>query len=594
MSLLVCEAEKIGEQMKEYKQQLDALIYGENEDTDEKTLDNQESDDESEDDEPMEKGGYDDAMDDFDRQEQIRKLQERYNTSQQKCIQIYKELCSSPVLSEKDKEIIILSFIKYIPEEAYDIISRWRDSIQHLRGNAQKNIIDLMIKLAKSSDLNGHQRTMTAVCLYNYCFIEHCYDCFFTLAMDKLLNVKYRVEACRYLFASGEDVNLQTSQECLLEIIEDTNLSSEYRYGVIAGFISKTGISTLLNFGKLKVPSNPDFVYALQTAFFYNNTNNVRERILSGQYMLQMESDIVPDSEKRDVANILLSFAQNVEYEQDIRADAADVLMREAPDSSFIEKARDIIKELGYSQLSGKSVSSRIKTIYSNSQNVHNEQIAECVNKFIEDIIVEKNRKKLQTPEFSQVHTDITKLSKIYYTEPEDIFFIARALNRLSVDTASFTSYKATLCDILCNVVARIETYKKDKKIVLQKRLLEELKDMSGTCSSGYASRLVNVLSVFDANLRISYQDQIKSNIDGRLKAMIRDHPNEEERGKIALGMMDGADKDDKQFYITFITRAIEKLKTDLHKEFVGDGYINEKDFIKHFTSGAKDWLIVV
>jgi hypothetical protein len=54
------------------------------------------------------------------------------------------------------------------------------------------------------------------------------------------------------------------------------------------------------------------------------------------------------------------------------------------------------------------------------------------------------------------------------------------------------------------------------------KRLFEELEDMSGTCSSGFLSRLVNVVSGFDENLsiRISWQDQIISNFVARLNSL--------------------------------------------------------------------------
>jgi len=57
----------------------------------------------------------------------------------------------------------------------------------------------------------------------------------------------------------------------------------------------------------------------------------------------------------------------------------------------------------------------------------------------------------------------------------------------------------------------------------MYKRLLEELDDMSGTCSSGFASRLVNVISGFgEFNIQISFADQIISNFAGRLNARLK------------------------------------------------------------------------
>ena len=61
----------------------------------------------------------------------------------------------------------------------------------------------------------------------------------------------------------------------------------------------------------------------------------------------------------------------------------------------------------------------------------------------------------------------------------------------------------------------------------MQKRLIEELVEMSGTCSSGFAGRLVNVISGFgDFNLRISFRDQIIANFTGRLNAKAKDIAN--------------------------------------------------------------------
>ena len=47
----------------------------------------------------------------------------------------------------------------------------------------------------------------------------------------------------------------------------------------------------------------------------------------------------------------------------------------------------------------------------------------------------------------------------------------------------------------------------------MRKRMLEELEEMSATCSTGFASRLINVISGFgEFNIRISWEDQIIAN----------------------------------------------------------------------------------
>jgi hypothetical protein len=60
---------------------------------------------------------------------------------------------------------------------------------------------------------------------------------------------------------------------------------------------------------------------------------------------------------------------------------------------------------------------------------------------------------------------------------------------------------------------------KHEHKVELIKRLLEELEEMAGTCSTGFFTRLVNSLSGFEENmnLKISFEDQIVANFVGRL-----------------------------------------------------------------------------
>ena len=97
------------------------------------------------------------------------------------------------------------------------------------------------------------------------------------------------------------------------------------------------------------------------------------------------------------------------------------------------------------------------------------------------------------------------------------------------MDRALYGQYNCSLLHILLKVWTYLTSHESEN--AMKQRLLEELVEMSGTCSSGFASRLINVISGFgDFNLRISWRDQIIANFTGRLNARAKDIANEEKR----------------------------------------------------------------
>jgi len=508
-----------------------------------------------------------------------------------KAISQYDNLCMSPDLSVTDKHKIIIDYYKNLPEEARDMIARQRDLLPFLAEPSLDQVVKLLTKIARSPEIDAHERVMTTVCLYNHGYIDICYRCFSELASDTSLIITYRIEAARYLFGTQMEEYLEVAQDCLIDIVSSQEYSSEYRYNVIAGYITKTGIATMLNSQKIRVPYNEEFVYGLQSNFFFNTENGIRERILSGQHMLDMSERNVKKEEKEKIGKMLIEIASDSEkYDERARADAADVMMRMGSEEQRII-ARRIIAELGFSyDKNGKlTIIDKAKTIYSNRENVH--QMDRCVVVFIDKMVKDTS---IKVKPYHEVHNDVAELvrsakeidgKKITKAIRDKIY---KSLNRISIDTASFGKYKTTNAEIFVNVWARIQKRKSDERKVLEQRLIEELLDMSDTCSSGYAGRLVNVLSEFDVELRITWDEQIKSNIVGRINAKIRDEKDEDIRVSLAMGVMENADEEDRRIYNEYIQHYLEKIKVELYKEFVNGRFVTENEFEEYFTNGSK------
>ena len=501
-----------------------------------------------------------------------------YNSNLSKGIGLFNGLCLRSILTPDDKLDAITAYLKCVPDGAADMLMRWRDTLPFLNGSELVDMVTLLSTITRTSDIESHERLVTAVTLYNRCFLNVCYQCFADIACDRSVLVKYRVDASRYLFASESDDFKAVAKETLIEIIDTQDFPSEFRYNIIASFISKSGISSMMNMSKIRVPYDEIFVYALQTTFFREISNGPRERILSGQHLLQM--DATPPDEKKTVVSGLFSIAQDEKFDEDTKADAADVIMRlsEGEDRS---RARDIVTALGYSSVGKKGP----RTIYDNSQNIH--EFTEQITSFLEKIIGDTSV-KLQS--YHEVYQEVSECVRKYTKTMADSIKAFKSLNRINIDTAKFTKYKIGLDEIFVHVWIRIKAYGKEERITLENRLVEELVDMSGSCSRGHSGRFVNVLSYYDTSLRISWSEQIHANVSGRMLAKIRDHPDSDTREKIAMAKSDLADDDDRATYAKFMGENIPSLRDELYEEFVNEGYISEQVFSEAFEEGIKDW----
>ena len=263
------------------------------------------------------------------------------------------------------------------------------------------------------------------------------------------------------------------------------------------------------------------FICQAQFAFLLHLPNMVYYKILAAQYLLQKCNLKDPSI----IEDILLSFAQDVELDYDRRADAADVLLQLGSKDMKL-RGRAIIIELGL-------IEGNVHTVFDNAQNVHTTEVEASVAEVLEFFAILPLHMVQKKPiEFEYVHEQIKDMLKnknknknkntslsLSPTEREEK--IALSMNRICLDRALYSKYNNTLANILLKVWSYIIGH--ENEVEMRKRLLEELEDMSGTCSTGFASRLINVISGFgEFNIRISWEDQIIANFSGRLNAMAR------------------------------------------------------------------------
>jgi hypothetical protein len=315
-------------------------------------------------------------------------------------------------------------------------------------------------------------------------------------------------------------------------IIVDQTIECDFRY------------RTILSLEKRDIKNKEFYLKSTLIEFMYHNTNRIMYRILAAQYLLQnikMSRQL-----KKEVEEQLLKFALDSELDYNLRADAADVLLNMGS-RQHKKQAREIIILLGGNTRYANS-------IFDNAQNVHVEEIESSVIDIIETLatlplLSYKSSKKDKRPiTYNYVKKQIEDIMKSETCEKmtcissktdessDDLSMycnnecqerhnrhnsIRISLNRIYVDRALYSRYNFTLRHLLLKVWSFIASHEYND--TLKQRLLEELVDMSGTCSTGFASRLINVLSGFgDFSFRISWVDQIIANFKGRLNAYAR------------------------------------------------------------------------
>ena len=263
-----------------------------------------------------------------------------------------------------------------------------------------------------------------------------------------------------------------------------------------------------------------EYYFFIKEAFFsfiFHSVNMTYYKVLAGQYLLQKCS--LTDEERLAVENQLVEFASDPELDYDRRADAADVLLQ-LGSAEMKARGREIIMELGRND-------TQSFTVFDNAQNVHVGEVEASVAEILEFFaMLPLHMVQKKDIEFDYVQEQIKELLK-KEKEPGDDKVSNReekiylALNRIYLDRALYSNYNNSLSNILLKVWSYIIGHECEEELL--KRLLEELEDMSGTCSTGFASRLVNVISGFgDFNIRISWEDQIIANFKGRLNALAR------------------------------------------------------------------------
>ena len=353
-------------------------------------------------------------------------------------------------------------------------------------------------------------------------------------------------------------------------------------------------------FGKKLIPADglemKEFVLPISIIFVRDPTNHIRSRIMACSIMYECGDE----STKTEAYEFLMGVGKDTSFSEDERADALDKITFLAGDRDKEKTAaRKLLMDLGTeSQDSG--FKNKIKTIYNNSQNVHDDTVNSAVLEFIDKFDPYK-----EIHAFSEVESEIAALYQTYGTSAGDVKKARSAIYRCFIDHSRFGSDNWTVKKIFCYIWSLVQDYRESKKIkvdgkllkgaavadLLEKRFVEALIEMGDTCTTGHVSRLTQVMDGFGLEIRISYRDQIKSNVSGRIQALVRDEPDEAVRDQLALGAMDDADPDSRKIYRKWMETKLNLLVKELWKEFSAVKGMKKQEFDEAFGEAAQELL---
>jgi hypothetical protein len=333
------------------------------------------------------------------------------------------------------------------------------------------------------------------------------------------------------------NINSEESKKLIIfhfsKLLRDYNLEDIFRYKMISGLSFKLKIKELKDYYSLKFFK----IFAL------DEHNDVRFRILAFQPLLQ--------NKKYKLENSILEICRNEALDYNTRADAVDLLL-----NSGSENTKKEAEQILYNLSGGDSV----KTIFENSQNVHVKEIEESAEKTLE---------KLQQFVYNKVSFEEIKRK------------LELDLTRIELDNQLYSKHSLTLKSILVLVYSYIQQLNDENlKVELTNRLTEEIKEARNLCSSGYASRLLNVFSgyVSDLGISISFEDQIIANFSGRLNYKAKQLEDVELLTLVLEEMMMPNHQFEKRInFLNFFREHMPSIRLELYEEF--KDYVSDTDF---------------
>lgn len=505
------------------------------------------------------------------------------------------ELFRDPLYSFHDRSACLEMLIDADNFAGEDEMNRVLHSMMYLSGKEKKNECKLLMTLSLQPWLSINHRYQCCMVLFGEKdFYNEAYECFDYISRDTTLPPKYRVDACKFLVYSTLDENRDTALNVMKELILDEEWKGDNKIDAILSFAvdsdgnNNVGMRTLFLGAPLYNDYDEEFCCELMITFFGCKKHPIRLRIIAVEYLLQAESIKTNEKLFNNIAETLWKDGNNSQEENNHRllADIADVLIQLGNDE-WKKKGEELLNSIRWSDIPELQ-----RNIYTDAENIHDEQIRKSLMKFIHERFVEK-----------KYPVEVVSVDDVVQSIAENIYRLNSSkaqqkamdsLQRIKRDQIRYGSCYVSPIQVLVYIWQYIQEYynKTERKRFVQ-AFMQEMVWMADTCSSGHVGRLLNVLNIDEnkeSTLTISFESQLKANIQARINTKINLLEDDDRKGKILLGIMNDADESDKNERREFAVEVEESLHNELHNEFVYGGHMTKKEFNDVFDSVYGEW----
>lgn len=382
---------------------------------------------------------------------------------------------------------------------------------------------------------------------------KHAYLQLKDASMNQEHNFEDRIQAIRYMCKIPYKNYIDHCIEASKTIIIDDNYDIYQRFQFFSN-----------NDKYIKLDDH--VVHELHKFFFYYAVefkHPLELILLSCKYIMQTYDYV--DLDRINVYKFLLKIAEDKNETIFARSQTIDIILHTG-DFDEVDYANELLKQ----------ITTDDKNIYLNSQNIHNETINISVRNILRSLL------KYKSDIYLQVEHLQNRL-ETHCKSDEDKEKMIKYLFRIMTDPSKYETLN--LSEILSIVLNKIETFDISVQDQCYKRLFEEVIESSDTCSSGYLTRILNVLSGFvkeeEFILKISPLDELRNAIFARMNASIRSLSDNEK--EVLLTDLEKCNYDTFDEFM-----GIYSPEDELRNEY--KNIINEETFIELFNKTIEEF----